>query len=197
MKKFLLDYGLKVRLPIILFVIISTFAVTYYVSYAERNGIGYQPEQPIKYSHKIHAGDMKIDCKYCHVGVDKSRIASVPSVNICMGCHALARKDIPEIIRLKEYYDQGKPIPWKRIHLVPDFAYFNHSVHVNRGVECQSCHGDIQSMDTLAVDPYKSTGQVNSFTMGACLNCHRNAHEKLPYLPNVNNGPENCATCHR
>lgn len=197
MKKFLLDYGLKVRLPIILFVVISTFAVTYYVSYAERNGIGYQPEQPIKYSHKIHAGDMKIDCKYCHVGVDKSRIASVPALNICMGCHAIARKDIPEIIKLKEYYDQGKPLPWKRIHKVPDFAYFNHSVHVNRGVECQSCHGDIQSMDTLLVDPYKSTGQVNSFTMGACLNCHRNAHDKLPYLKEVNNGPENCAVCHR
>lgn len=197
MKKYLLDYGLKVRLPIILFVVISTFAVTYYVSYAERNGIGYQPEQPIKYSHKVHAGDMKIDCKYCHVGVEKSRIASVPSLNICMGCHTLARTDSPEIIKLKEYYDQGKPLPWKRIHKVPDFAYFNHSVHVNKGVECQSCHGDVQSMDTLQVDPFKSTGQVNSFTMGACLNCHRNAHEKLPYLKDIKNGPDNCTTCHR
>jgi hypothetical protein len=197
MKKFLLDYGLKVRIPIIVFVIISTFAVTYYVSYAERNGIGYQPEQPIKYSHKVHAGDLKIDCQYCHVGVEKSRIASVPALNICMGCHAIARKDIPEIIKLTEYYDQGKPLPWKRIHKVPDFAYFNHSVHVNKGVECQSCHGDIQSMDTLLVDPYRSTGQVNSFTMGACLTCHRNAHDNLPYIKDVKNGPDNCSTCHR
>ncbi len=197
MKKYLLDYGLKVRLPIILFVIIATFAVTYYVSYAERNGIGYQPEQPIKYSHKVHAGDMKIDCRYCHVGVEKSRVASVPALNVCMGCHAIARKDLPDIQKLTEYYNEGKPFPWERIHKVPDFVYFNHSVHVNKGIECQSCHGDIQSMDTLAIDPNRSTGQVSSFTMGACLNCHRNAHEKLPYLKEINNGPENCANCHR
>ncbi len=189
MKKYLLDYGLKVRLPIILFVIIATFTITYYASYAERTSIGYQPEQPIKYSHKLHAGEMKIDCKYCHVGVEKSRIASVPSVNICMGCHAIAKKDSPEIIKLTQYYNEGKPIPWERVHRVPDFAYFNHSVHVNKGVECQSCHGDIQSTEVV--------GQVNSFTMGACLTCHRNAHEKLPYLKDIENGPENCSNCHR
>ena len=100
MKKFLLDYGLKVRLPIILFVAAAAFAFTYYVTYAERNGIGYQPEQPINYSHKLHAGDMKIDCKYCHIGVEKSRVASVPAVNVCMGCHAIAKKDSPEIQKL-------------------------------------------------------------------------------------------------
>lgn len=189
MKNFLLDYGLKVRLPITIFAVISTFTITYYVSYAARNGIGYQPEQPIKYSHKLHAGEMKIDCKYCHVGVEKSRIASVPSLNICMGCHEIARKDSPEIQKLKEYYEQGKPLPWKRIHKVPDFAYFNHSVHVNKGIECQSCHGNVQDMEVV--------GQVNSFTMGACLTCHRNAHENLPNLKEINNGPVNCAACHR
>jgi hypothetical protein len=197
MKKFLLDYGLKVRLPIILFVIISTFTITYYVSYAERNGIGYQPDQPIKFSHKIHAGDMKMDCKYCHIGVEKSRVASIPAVNVCMGCHSIARADIAEIVKLKQYWDEGKPLLWKRVYKVPDFVYFNHSVHVNRGIDCQSCHGDVQSMDTLAVDPFKSMGQVNSFTMGACLNCHRNPHENIPYLKEVNNGPDNCAACHR
>ena len=85
MKKFLLDYGIKVRLPIILFVAAASFALTYYITYAERTGIGYQPEQPIAYSHKLHAGDMGMDCQYCHVGVEKSRVASVPSVNVCMG----------------------------------------------------------------------------------------------------------------
>lgn len=189
MKKLFLDHGLKVRLPITLFVIIASFTVTYYVSYAERNSIGYSPEQPIKYSHKLHAGEMKIDCKYCHVGVDKSRHASVPSVNTCMGCHTLAKKDSPEIQKLTQYYNEGKPIPWKRIHKVPDFAYFNHSVHINKGVECESCHGDIKKMEVV--------GQINSLTMGACLDCHRNAHEKLPYLKEIKNGPDNCSTCHR
>ena len=82
MKKSLLDYGLKVRLPILLFVAAATFAATYYASYAERNGIGYQPTQPINFSHKLHAGDMKIDCQYCHIGVEKSRVASIPTVSV-------------------------------------------------------------------------------------------------------------------
>jgi hypothetical protein len=189
MKKFLLDYGIKVRLPIILFVAISVFALTYYVTYAERNGIGYQPEQPIKYSHKLHAGDMKIDCKYCHVGVEKSRVASVPAVNVCMGCHTVAKPDSPEIQKLTQYYNENKPIPWKRIHRVPDFAYFNHSVHVNKNIECQTCHGEVQNMETV--------GQVSSFNMGACLDCHRNAHDKLPNNKEINNGPDNCSACHR
>jgi hypothetical protein len=197
MKKFLLDYGIKVRLPIVLFVIIVSFAVTYYVSYAERNGIGYQPEQPIAFSHKLHAGDMKIDCQYCHTGVESSRIASVPAVNVCMGCHAIARADKPEIQKLTRYYNENKPIPWKRVHRVPDFAYFNHSVHVNKGLACQDCHGEVQNMDTLQGNPFKSMGQVSSFTMGSCLNCHRNAHQKFPNLPNLNLGPENCNACHR
>jgi hypothetical protein len=191
MKKFLLDYGIKVRLPIILFVVIVSFAVTYYVSYAERNGIGYAPVQPVKYSHKLHAGDMKIDCQYCHVGVEKSRFASVPAVNICMGCHAIARKDTAEVQKLAWYYNNSFPIPWKRIHKVPDFAYFNHSVHINKGIACESCHGDIKSMEVV--------GQANSFTMGACLNCHRNPHERLPNAKEINaqTGPDNCSACHR
>jgi hypothetical protein len=189
MKKFLLDYGIKVRVPILLFVAAAAFAFTYYVTYAERNGIGYQPEQPINYSHKLHAGDMKIDCKYCHIGVEKSRVASVPSTNICMGCHTVARIDKPEIQKLTQYYNENKPIPWKRIHRLPDFAYFNHSVHVNKGIECQQCHGEIQNMEKV--------GQVNSFTMGACLDCHRNAHEKFPNLPDLKKGPDNCSACHR
>jgi hypothetical protein len=189
MKKFLLDYGLKVRLPIILFVVIASFTITYYASYAERNSIGYAPEQPIFFKHKLHAGDMKIDCKYCHVGVEKSRVAGVPAVNICMGCHTLAKKDSPEIQKLTQYYNDGKPVPWKRVHRVPDFVYFNHSVHVNNKIECQTCHGEVQDMEV--------EGEVNAFNMSACLDCHRNAHERLPNVKNIKNGPENCSACHR
>ncbi len=196
MKKFLLDYGIKVRLPIILFVVIVSFALTYYITYAERNNIGYQPDQPIAFSHKLHAGDMKIDCQYCHVGVEKSRVASVPALNVCMGCHTLARADRPEIQKLTQYYNDNKPLPWKRVHRVPDFVYFNHSVHVNKGIVCQTCHGEVQNMDIKPGDT-KSMGQVKSFTMGACLSCHRNAHERMPNLPNLNNGPDNCSACHR
>jgi hypothetical protein len=183
-------------LPIILFVVITAFALTYYVTYAERNGIGYQPDQPIVFSHKLHAGDMKIDCKYCHISVEKSRVASIPAVNVCMGCHTLARADKPEIQKLTQYYNENRPVPWMRVHRVPDFAYFNHSVHINKGIDCQSCHGDVLNMDVKPGET-KSMGQVASFTMGACITCHRTAHQKFPNLPNLNAGPDNCSACHR
>ena len=152
MKNFLLDYNLKVRLPVLIFVVLTVFAVTYYASYAERNGVGYTPAQPILYSHKLHAGDLKIDCRYCHSDVDKSRHANVPSAKVCMNCHSIARKDKPEIIKLTDYYTRGVPIEWKRVHKVPDFAYFNHSVHVNKGIDCSNCHGNIAEMERYQPD---------------------------------------------
>lgn len=189
MKNSILDYILKIRFPLILLVIILSFIVTFYVSRTERDSIGYAPEQPIAFSHKLHAGEMDIDCQYCHTGVSKGRHALVPSVNICMNCHTVARKDKPEIIKLTEYYESGNLLPWKRVHKVPEYAYFNHSVHVNTGIECESCHGDVSQMDVIK--------QVKGFTMTACLDCHRNPHEQLLYLEKVNNGPDNCAACHR
>jgi hypothetical protein len=193
MNKHLLDYNFKVRLPIIAFVIIAVFAITYYASYAERNSIGYTPDQPVKFSHKLHAGSMQIDCKYCHTGVDVSRAASIPSVDICMNCHTLARTDKPEIQKLKNYYDSNIPLEWKRVHKVPEFVYFNHSSHVNKGIDCSSCHGDVAKIEVI--------GQVNSFTMGACLTCHRQPESKISNFEeikgNLKKGPENCAACHR
>ena len=193
MDKHLLDYNLKVRLPVIAFVVIAVFAITYYASYAERNSIGYTPEQPVKFSHKLHAGSMQIDCKYCHAGVDKSRAASVPSVDICMNCHTLARTDKPEIIKLTSYYKENKPLEWNRIHKVPQFVYFNHSAHVNKNIDCVNCHGDVKAMEVV--------GQANSFTMGACLNCHRQPEKKISNYEeikaNLKKGPENCSACHR
>jgi len=189
MNKSRLDYILRNRLPVTVFVIIAAFTFTYFATRAERDGVGYSPEQPIAFSHKLHAGDMQIDCKYCHTGVEKSRHAMVPAVSTCMNCHTIARKDKPEIIKLTKYYTEGIALPWKRIHRVPDFVYFNHSVHVNSGIDCSSCHGDVKQMERIS--------QTNSFTMGNCLNCHRNAHERLPYLKNIKNGPDDCWACHR
>lgn len=189
MKRTVLDYALKIRLPLTLFVVAAAFIVTFYVSRPERDSVGFSPEQPIKYSHKLHAGQMGIDCQYCHIGVTKERHAIIPSVNICMNCHTLARKDKPEIIKLTKYYNEGTPIPWKRVHKVPEYAYFNHSVHVNKGIDCASCHGDVKEFEVMQ--------QVKPFTMTACLDCHRNPKAAMPYLQNVKNGPENCSVCHR
>lgn len=185
-----LDYVLRIRLPLILFTVAAAFAITYYVSRPERDGVGHTPEQPINFSHKLHAGEMQIDCQYCHIGVDEGRHATVPATAVCMNCHTLARTDRPEIIKLTEYFKQQKALEWERIHRVPDYAYFSHVSHVGKGIDCQACHGQVETMEKL--------GQVNSFTMGACLDCHRNAHDKLPELKQqIKQGPEHCWACHR
>lgn len=205
MKKFLLDYNLKVRLPIILFVAAAVFAITYYTSFAERNNVGYQPEQPIAYSHKLHAGDMKIDCRYCHYDADKSKFANVPSADVCMNCHAVVKKDSPEIQKLTKYYEEDRPIPWKRVHKVPDFVYFPHNAHIGAGVACVNCHGNIEQMEVV--------GQVRAFTMAACLDCHKDPQKNITsalqpplmmqYSKTVSDvsqikpGPQNCSACHR
>ncbi|RED96226.1 quinol:cytochrome c oxidoreductase pentaheme cytochrome subunit [Marinoscillum furvescens DSM 4134] len=137
---------------------------------------GYQPTQPIAFSHKIHAGQYEIDCNYCHTGVRKSKAANIPSANICMNCHTAIKTESPEIQKIYaaidydpstgEYGENTKPIEWVRIHNLPDLAYFNHSQHVKvGGLECQTCHGPIEEMDVVY--------QYSSLTMGWCINCHR------------------------
>lgn len=144
---------------------------------------GYQPEQPIKYSHQLHAGTLKIDCQYCHFGAFKSKNASIPSLNVCMNCHNYVTasdkyngETSPEIAKIykaldynpetKVYGDNPKPIQWVRIHNLPDFAYFNHSQHVKvAGIKCQECHGPIETMEEVY--------QYSPLTMKWCISCHR------------------------
>lgn len=138
---------------------------------------GYQPVQPIKYSHQLHAGAMKIDCQYCHSGAYKGKNASIPSLNICMNCHKVVKTESPEIAKIynalgydpqTQKYDstKAKPIQWVRIHNLPDFAYFNHSQHVKvGGIRCQTCHGQIQEMQEVY--------QYSPLTMKWCIQCHK------------------------
>jgi mono/diheme cytochrome c family protein len=138
---------------------------------------GYQPVQPIKYSHELHAGVMKIDCQYCHTGAYKSKNASIPSLNVCMNCHKVVKTESPEIHKIYDAlgydpktmkYDssQAKPIQWIRVHNLPDLAYFNHSQHVKvAGIKCQQCHGPIETM--------KEVYQYSPLTMKWCIQCHK------------------------
>ena len=157
---------------------------------------GYQPIQPIHYSHKIHAGDNGIDCKYCHSSARVSKHSGIPALNVCMNCH----KSIYEVSEStgndeysKEFYDgeiqklydavgwddvdqkytgKTKPVKWVRIHNLPDFAYFNHSQHVTvAGLECQTCHGPVEEMEVMY--------QFSPLTMGWCINCHRETNVKV------------------
>lgn len=127
---------------------------------------GYAPKQPIAYSHKLHAGQYKIDCNYCHVGVNKGKSATIPSANICMNCHGVIKKESPEIQKIYAAIEQNKPIEWVRVHNLPDFAYFNHAQHVNVGnVQCTTCHGEVEKMEVME--------HRSSLTMGWCIDCHR------------------------
>jgi len=137
---------------------------------------GYQPKQPIAFSHKLHAGAYEINCKYCHTGAMKGKQANIPSPNICMNCHSQIKQESPEIqkiysaigydVKTASYTGKQKPIEWVRIHNLPDLAYFNHSQHVNvGGIECQTCHGPIEEMEVVK--------QYSLLTMGWCIDCHR------------------------
>ena len=170
---------------------------------------GYAPTQPIAFSHKIHAGDYKIDCNYCHTGVTKSKNANIPSPNICMNCHSAIQKGTntgtAEIDKIYASVENNTPIKWVRVHNLPDLAYFNHSQHVKvGGIECQTCHGPIETMDVVR--------QYANLTMGWCVNCHRDTplntkgngyydklveiHEGKADFTVAENGGIDCARCH-
>lgn len=153
---------------------------------------GYAPDQPIVYSHAVHAGELQIQCQYCHFGADRGRYAGIPPVQVCMNCHSQVRTEHPEIKKLAAAVAENRPIEWVRVHWLPDHVYFNHSVHVNGGVTCQTCHGPVETM-----------GQVEQWaplTMGWCVNCHRQSAPAdvlaQPGAVRQSNQLTDCTTCH-
>ncbi len=127
--------------------------------------MGYSPVQPVPYSHKLHAGNLGMDCRYCHSAVEVSAQAGIPATEICMNCHTRVRSQSPLLEKVRESYASGQPIPWVRIHRLPDYVYFNHSAHVTAGVSCVSCHGRVDQMAEVR--------QVEPLSMAWCLECHR------------------------
>lgn len=144
---------------------------------------GYQPKQPIPYDHSLHAGTYQIACMYCHSNADKSKHASVPSLNVCMNCHNQVKVASPWIKQMQKAYENGESIPWVKVHMLPDFVQFNHQPHIAAfGKEkeaCIKCHGPIHEM--------KEVYQETDLSMGWCINCHRKPEH---------NAPVNCSTCH-
>jgi formate-dependent nitrite reductase cytochrome c552 subunit len=133
--------------------------------------VGYQPTQPVAFSHAIHVEQVGMDCRYCHNGVEKSWYSNIPSAGLCMNCHNQVLKDDPKLALVRESAATGEQIPWVQIHKLPDYAYFNHAVHVNRGVSCVHCHGQVNEMDVVWHD--------KSLSMAFCLDCHRNPENYL------------------
>lgn len=198
-------------------------AVVFAATAPETISIGHQPKQPIAFSHKLHAGQLKLDCRYCHNTVDKAAHAAIPPSATCANCHSGAeangsvkyssvRSESPLLAPLRQSIAMQQSIPWKRVHDLPDYVYFDHSAHVNQGVSCVECHGRVDQMDVVT--------QVKTLSMTFCLDCHRNPDSRLRPLDKVTDlawAPDssaeevgkqvkdalgihphtNCSTCHR
>jgi hypothetical protein len=122
-------------------------------------------EQPVAFSHQLHSGVLGVDCRYCHVSVGQSYFANIPATETCMTCHSQIAQYSPQLELVRQSYETGRPIEWIKVHNVPDFVYFNHSIHVNKGIGCTTCHGQINNMPVV--------WQTQAYFMGWCLDCHR------------------------
>lgn len=184
------------------------------------NHQGYAPQQPIAFSHRLHAGELMIDCKYCHYGAESSRHAGIPASSVCMNCHSIVTDTLGSLRaedelakeenrkarhmvsnELQKLYDalaldedmkpkEGeipKSVEWVKVHNLPDFVYFNHSVHVTANVACDRCHGAIETMERVR--------QVEDLSMGWCVNCHRTVND-IGVAGNTVNASTDCAACH-
>lgn len=190
-----------------------TAGVWYYFT-PKYTRVGYEPIQPVAFPHDLHVSQLGMDCRYCHSFVEVAAHSNVPNTQTCMNCHSQVQKENPKLQALRDSWTTGKPVEWVQIHKTPDYVYFNHSVHVNRGVSCFSCHGDVNHMPVVY--------QHEPHSMSWCLDCHRAPENhlrpreqvfNLDWKPGPNerqqdiglkikhewniNPPENCAGCHR
>lgn len=206
------DNYLKIIGAAVALAVVGGVGLFAYVSYPRNLDTGYSPVQPVPYSHKLHAGNLGLDCYYCHSTVYRAAYAAIPATETCMNCHARVKQTSPVLQPVRDSYESGQPIPWVKIHTLPSYVYFNHSAHVNAGVSCVSCHGRIDQMVEVK--------QAQPLNMGWCLDCHRNPAPNLrptEYVTKLDWKPEgdpaelgrkiiaekhihppvNCSGCHR
>src|SRR5690606_3885340 len=138
---------------------------------------GYRPEQPVPFSHKLHAGEMGLDCRYCHNTVERSAHAAVPPTQTCMNCHSQVATESPALEPIRHSYEHGEPVEWVRVHQLPDYAFFDHRPHLAAGVGCVSCHGRIDQMTVVEM--------AKPLSMGWCLECHRDYEPNLRPLDRI------------
>ncbi len=160
----------KIGVGLILLGGAATAGINYYLT-PKYTRVGYQPVQPVAFSHDIHANQLGLDCRYCHNGVEKSWFSNIPSANTCMNCHSIVLKESPKLEPIRKSFETGEPVPWVQIHKTPDYVYFNHAVHVNRGVSCVECHGQVNHMEEVY--------HAKPLSMSFCLDCHRNPEKAL------------------
>ena len=152
------------------FVVLLLVALTFYAR-SNNNSVGVPVAQPVDFPHNLHVAQVGLDCRYCHTTVETSNTASVPSTETCMTCHSQLRVNTPQLQTVLDSWENNTPIQWNRVHQLADYVYFDHSIHVNNGVGCSSCHG--------AVDQMAQIWKNEPMTMGWCLECHRSPEEQL------------------
>ncbi len=180
--------GFKVKLALVFLVFLSIGIIGVYSARGIGFREGYSPIQPINFSHKTHAGVNQIQCQYCHYASKESRHAGIPPTELCMNCHTKTKSQSTEILKIRTALKDKKNIEWIRVHNLPDYAYFNHSQHVEVGkVSCQACHGEVQNMERIA-----QNGKMN---MGWCIECHR-GNEISPPKDHKSAAGGDCARCH-
>jgi len=162
--------------PILIFWVLGPLgtagiAAAVYYSPNDNLDVGYQPKQPVPYSHKLHAGDLGMDCRYCHSPVERGAMATIPPTQVCMNCHTQVRKDSPKLLPIRESWATGMPVKWIRVHNMPDYVYFDHSAHLAANVGCVECHGRVDEMEVVQ--------QAKSLSMTFCLQCHRDPAKAL------------------
>lgn len=150
-----------------------------WVARTVNNQVGVPVAQPINFQHSLHAGELGLDCRFCHVSVETAPSAGIPPVETCMGCHSQIRVDTPALAALQASWDNDVPVQWNRVHNLPDYAYFDHSAHVNNGIGCSSCHGEVDRMEGI--------WKTEPMTMGWCLECHRAPETEVRPLSEVFN----------
>lgn len=141
--------------------------------------VGYAPVQPVPFSHALHAGQLGMDCRYCHTTVESASFAAIPPTETCMNCHTSIQKSSPKLAPIIESYATGLPVKWVKVHDLPDYAYFNHAAHVNAGVGCNECHGQVDKMEVVY--------QAEPLNMAWCLACHRDPEPRLRPKDQVTN----------
>ena len=153
-----------------------TAGVWYYFT-PKYTRVGYQPVQPVPFPHSVHADQLGIDCRYCHSDVDKAWHSNIPSASTCMNCHKAVLADDARLAPIRSSATNDTVVPWVQVHRTPDYVYFNHAVHVNRGVSCVECHGPVHKMDEVY--------HAKPLSMGFCLECHRDPGSKLRPLDKI------------
>jgi len=187
--------------------------ITYYMT-PKWARVGYEPVQPVAFSHDLHVTQLGMDCRYCHTFVDRSEHSNVPATHTCMACHSMVQTDSPALQPVRDSYANNESITWIRVHKTPDYVYFNHAVHVNRGISCVECHGQVNEMEVVY--------HAKSLSMAFCLECHREPEKYIRPVDKVYdlawqpeskeaqietgtelvqhwkvNPPESCSGCHR